>query len=65
MELSKAVYDMMVLRRMTIKDISEKSGLSKNQIGLVLRGVYTRKSMGLVQGLARALQCTPGWLLRK
>lgn len=65
MSLASNLYDMMVLRQMTIRDIQEKSGISKAQIGLVLKGKCLGKSLTLIKGLANAVGCTPGWLLRK
>lgn len=63
--MDKNLYDMMVLRQMTIKELSEKSGVSRMHIGALLKGKYSHLSMKILKSLASALSCTPAWLLRK
>ena len=67
MSLKDNIYDMMLLRRMTIAELSEKSGVSRNSLYVIFRGKTSEHNMKLqtIKKIAEALGCTPAWLIEK
>lgn len=55
---------MMTLRTLTIEELSNKSGISKNHIYCLLNGKNKFTTMSCIKKLSAALGCTPAWLLR-
>ena len=64
MSFASNMYDMMVLRSLTIGELSDKSGMSRNQIYRLLGSKDRNLSLKGVKKLSAALGCTPAWLLR-
>ena len=65
MSVSSRIQDMMELRGLTIKDIAKATNLS---VSAVKYAVFYKDRTGcylhFVKKLAKALGCTPGWLLQ-
>lgn len=65
MSVSSRTRGMMRLRGLTIGELAKATGLS---IGSIRYVIYYRKRIGaslsFIRKIARALGCTPGWLLQ-
>lgn len=65
MDISMKVYEMMRLRTLTIYELADKSGISANTIYNILGNKIPNITLPTIKKLAKALGCTPGWLLKE
>ncbi len=56
---------MMYLRTMTVSELSRQANVSRTYIYGIISGKPAQLNMKCLKRLAKALGCTPAWLLRK
>ncbi len=61
--IRRRLAEAMQARRLTAREVAERSGYSAYYVRGVQRGRYGNPTIGAVWALAGALEVDPGWLL--
>lgn len=59
------LYRMMRLRTMTVSELSRQADVSRTYINKLLKGTNGEPNLKCLKRVAKALKCTPAWLLEE